>query len=87
MGKLSKKSDRLLRVRAVRPLAGYRLELDLTDGTKISRDFSRFVGTTRGVLKRLRDPKFFARVRAAHGTVEWPGGIDLCPDEIIQRMR
>jgi hypothetical protein len=63
-------------------LGDYRLELGLTDGTKIVRDFSRFVGSTKGLLVRLRDQKFFARVRISGGTLEWPGGLDICPDVV-----
>lgn len=86
MEKRSRESTRLLRIRSVRPLGGYRLEIGLTDGTKITRDFSHFVGSAKGVLTRLRDRKFFARARASHGTVEWPGGLDICPDDVIQRV-
>lgn len=34
------------------------------------------------VFGRLRDPAFFALVQADHGTVSWPGGIDLDPDSV-----
>ena len=83
MEKHSRRSARLLRIRSVRPIGDFRLEIGLTDGTKITRDFSGFVRSAKGVLTRLRDHKFFVRARASHGTVEWPGGLDVCPDEII----
>lgn len=86
MEKHSRESARLLRIQSVRPLGDYRLEIGLTDGTKVMRDFSRFVESARGVLTRLRDRKFFARARVSHGTVEWPGGLDICPDDVIQRV-
>jgi Protein of unknown function (DUF2442) len=85
MEKRSRKSDRLVRLLSVRPLGDYRLELGLTNGTKITRDLSSFVGSAKGVLERLRDRKFFARARISHGTLEWPGGIDICPDVIQKR--
>ena len=34
------------------------------------------------VFERLREKEFFALVRADHGTVSWPGGIDLDPDSV-----
>ena len=34
------------------------------------------------VFERLREPGFFALVQADHGTVSWPGGIDLDPDSV-----
>ena len=86
MEKRSRESARLLRIQSVRPLGGYRLAIGLTDGTKITRDFSRFVGSAKGVLIRLRDRKFFVRARVSHGTVEWPSGLDICPDDVIQRV-
>ena len=32
----------------------------------------------------LRDPKFFAQVTTNGLTIEWPGGIDYCPDTLRQ---
>lgn len=86
MEKRSRESVHLLRVRSVRSLGDYQLEIGLTDGTKITRDLSRFVSSAKGVLTRLRDRKFFARARVSHGTVEWPGGLDICPD-VIQGLK
>ncbi len=34
------------------------------------------------VFERLRENAFFALVQADHGTVSWPGGIDLDPDSV-----
>lgn len=34
------------------------------------------------VFGRLREPAFFALAQADHGTVSWPGGIDLDPDSV-----
>ncbi len=34
------------------------------------------------VFERLREPGFFALAQADHGTVSWPGGIDLDPDSV-----
>jgi hypothetical protein len=34
------------------------------------------------VFERLREPGFFALVHADHGTVSWPGGIDLDPASV-----
>ena len=34
------------------------------------------------VFERLREPAFFALVQTDHGTVNWPGGIDLDPDSV-----
>ena len=73
----------MLEIAKAKPLEGYRLRLTLTTGTVIERDLSRYVKEAPGVLRKLRDRKFFDRVRAANGTVEWPGQVDLCPDALI----
>ena len=33
-------------------------------------------------LAKLKDPKFFQRAHAHHGTVVWDGDVDLCPDSV-----
>jgi hypothetical protein len=30
-----------------------------------------------------KDPALFQQVRVEHGTVVWPGDVDLCPDVLI----
>jgi len=73
------------RIRNVRVLGDHVLELTLTNGMKVLRDFKKFVGQKKmGVLAPLADSKFFSKVKVADfGTLEWPGEIDLCPDVII----
>lgn len=41
------------------------------------------------VFDRARSPEGFARVRvdAETGTVVWPGGADLAPDTLYERLR
>ena len=34
------------------------------------------------VRAKLKDPAFLARVRADHGTLAWPEGIDLDPETV-----
>jgi hypothetical protein len=55
-----------------------------TDGTsgKVQLDLSEL----SGVLAPLRDPEFFERVFVDHGTVAWPGDIDLAPDAMYQQV-
>jgi hypothetical protein len=60
----------------------YRLGLRFDDGTEGEVDLSSLVG--KGVFAVWSDPAAFARVLAdpESGTVAWPGGIDLCPDQL-----
>lgn len=76
------------RVVAVRALADYCLSVRFSDGTEGEVDVSRLVlGPTAGVFEALRDPAIFARVRASHGAVTWPGDLDLAPDAMYDEIR
>ena len=73
---------RLLRIRAVEALDGFRLRLTLTDGSIVERDVSALlIGPVFDSLKRDREQ--FRMARAEGGTVVWPNGGDLCPDVLI----
>lgn len=72
----------LLRVRDVRVLEDFKMELTLTDGSVIERDVSGLLAGP--VFDHVRnDPAVFAKARAEDGTVVWPNGADLCPDVLI----
>ena len=72
----------MLTIRSVEPLDDYWLRLTLSDGTAIDREVSDLL---RGpVFERLRtDYAEFRRARVRHGTVEWPGDLDLAPETLI----
>ena len=72
----------MLRIRSVETLEDYWLRLTLSDGTAIEREVSDLL---RGpVFERLRtDYAEFRRARVRHGTVEWPGDLDLAPETLI----
>jgi hypothetical protein len=72
----------LLRIKQAVPLGGYRLRLTLTDGSIVERDVEALLAGP--VFQAIRqDPALFRLVRADHGTVTWPGEVDLCPDVVI----
>jgi Protein of unknown function (DUF2442) len=66
------------------PLAGYRLKLRFEDGAQGVVDVSKCVHFT-GVFAPLSDPGEFAAVQVNRelGTVCWPSGSDLDPDELF----
>ena len=68
------------RVAAVAPLESHALLLTFTNGELRRMDVRPYLGYR--VFEALRDPTHFALVRADHGTVSWPGGIDLDPDSV-----
>ena len=39
------------------------------------------------VFERARTPEGFREVHLAEGTVAWPGGADLAPDTLHERIR
>jgi hypothetical protein len=72
----------LLRIKHVVPLDGHRLRLTLTDGATLERDVTDLlVGPAFDAIRH--DPILFKQARAEHGTVVWPGEVDLCPDVLI----
>ena len=68
------------RVTAVSALENNELLVQFTNGEKRRMDIRPYL--TYPVFERLRHPEFFALVQADHGTVGWPGGIDLDPDSV-----
>jgi hypothetical protein len=72
----------LVRIKQVEPLPGHHLRLTLTNGTVLERDVAKYL--VGPVFEAVRtDPTVFAQVRVHHGTVVWPGEVDLCPDVLI----
>ena len=76
------------RVTAVQPLDGYRLELKFNDGTVGVVNLEGWLIGAGGVFAPLEDLAFFKQVRLSTeaGTIEWPNGVDLCPDVLYSRV-
>ena len=70
------------RVKNVRHLGEYRLELSFTDGTTGELDFKQRVVGRGGVFRPLEDIGFFQQVQVdpEAGTIVWPNEVDFCPD-------
>jgi len=69
------------RVKNVKVLGDYRLELDFDDGARGIVDLSDLVG--KGVFALWRDRAAFARVRiGTSGELVWDDQVDLCPDAL-----
>lgn len=73
------------RVRGVRHIKDYRLELAFSDGTVAELDFRRRVAGRGGVVRALENLDFFRQVTVDReaGTVVWPNGVDFCPDVLF----
>lgn len=73
------------RLKSVKALPGYRLEVEFEDGVRGVVDCSgRLWGP---VFEPLRDPERFAEVAIdAFGAPCWPNGADLAPDAIYDEL-
>jgi hypothetical protein len=61
---------------------GYTLRLTFTNGEAKVFDVTPLLD--KGVFRELKDPSLFQSVRPWHGTVQWSGGQDLCPDTLYE---
>jgi len=73
---------------AVRALEPFRVWLRFADRTEGVADLADLFARG-GVFAPLRDAGQFAQVRLvpSFGTIEWPGGVDLDPDSLYERVR
>jgi len=68
------------RVKDVKPLSHYRLEITFANGELGIYDCRPLLDF--GVFTELRDEAYFRQVRAELGTVTWPNEQDICPDTL-----
>ena len=77
----------LVWVTKARPLAGYRVWLEFTDGLRGEIDLEdRLFGP---VFEPLRDPSYLGRLEAKPDldTIVWPNGADFAPEFLHQRVQ
>jgi Protein of unknown function (DUF2442) len=76
----------MIRIIAAEPLVRCRLKVTFNDG--VSGIFPVEPERRGGVFLKLLDAKIFnaVAVNPDFGCVEWPGGVDLCPDTMHQTM-
>jgi hypothetical protein len=74
----------MIRVVSAQPLPGCRLQVAFSDG--LAGIFPVEPERRGGVFLKLLEPGIFnaVTVNPDFGCVEWPGGIDLCPDTMHQ---
>jgi len=69
----------------VKPLPGYRIWLEYSDGVTGEVDLSHLIG--RGVFRYWDDYTNFERVYIGRsGGIAWSDEIDLCPDSLYMRI-
>ncbi|MBI2970155.1 MAG: DUF2442 domain-containing protein [Gammaproteobacteria bacterium] len=71
----------------VRP--DYKIRVTFQDGTSGIADLSPRLsqGALGDGFDALCDKKIFAAVYLEHGALTWPGGIDLAPDAMYERIQ
>ena len=70
------------RVKKVVAVPDYKLRLTFSDGKVRIFDVKPFLD--KGIFRDLRDESLFKSVRIWHGTVQWSGGQDMCPDTLYE---
>jgi hypothetical protein len=70
-------------------LPDYKIEVSFADGTSGIADLAPRLsqGPLGDGFDPLCDEKLFSQAFLEHGALTWPGGIDLAPDAMYQRMR
>jgi hypothetical protein len=70
-------------------LANYKIEVAFADGTTGVADLAPRLsqGPLGDGFDPLCDEELFAKAYLEHGALTWPGGIDLAPDAMHQRIR
>jgi hypothetical protein len=76
----------MFRIETAQPLIGYRLKVRFNDG--LEGIYPVEPERRGGVFLKLLEAKTFnaVSINPDFGCVEWPGGIDLCPDTMHQAM-
>jgi hypothetical protein len=79
------RSCEMMRIKHVKVLKGYRLELTFSDDTHGVADLSDLVG--RGVFELWNDYDRFLNVHIGDtGELVWSDQVDLCPDSLYLRV-
>lgn len=70
-------------------LPDYKIEVSFSDGTSGIADLAPRLsqGPLGDGFDPLCDEKLFSQAFLEHGALTWPGGIDLAPDAMYQRIR
>jgi len=71
------------RIRKVLPESEFRLRLTFSNGEVRVYDVRPLL-EQGGVFNELKDESAFRSVHPWHGTVQWAGGQDICPDTLYE---
>ena len=71
------------RVKKVQPDVDYHLRLTFSNGEERVYNVRPLLNQG-GVFRELKDESAFRSVHPWHGTVQWAGGQDICPDTLYE---
>jgi hypothetical protein len=75
----------LPRIIEAKPLKGFLVEAHLTDGSIRKINIAPYLRGSGPLFKEVREnQKLFCQVKADHGTLIWPNGLDFCPDVLLE---
>jgi hypothetical protein len=77
----------MIDVIGVERLGGHRLEIEFSDGSVGTRDFSFLLERTGEMVEPLKDPTYFGRVFIDDGALTWPNGYDWDPIALHAEMK
>jgi hypothetical protein len=72
----------MIRIKNVIPKEGYRLEVQLENGSSVILDFSSRLHTVR--FGKLADKEFFRRAETDGDFVRWDSSIEVSVSEVFQ---
>ena len=67
--------------KVVKPLPDYRIYVELENGQCGVFDLKPYLD--RGVMRELRDERYFRQVGIVFGAVTWPHEQDIAPDTLL----
>ncbi|MEI9885372.1 MAG: DUF2442 domain-containing protein [Rhizomicrobium sp.] len=71
----------------LKPLEGFKLWLEFSDGSEGVRDFADILAEGGPMSEPLKAPDYFARVFIESGAPTWPNGFDLDPINLYMELR
>jgi len=69
----------------VKPLPDYRIYVELVNGRKGIFDLKPYL--ERGVMRELKDVRYFGQVGILFGAITWPHEQDIAPETLLAEMR
>lgn len=77
----------IVKIDKLRPLGGYRLAVEFTNGDAGEVDLSDMIAEGGPMVEALRDQAFFAKVSISFGVPSWPNGFDIDAIRLHEDMR